>query len=65
MIKNRGPKRTQSQHYEDTSIKGKYVKGEWVQKKENENWIDVGRARRARLEVKGQLFYFDKSSVTE
>lgn len=50
------------------SIKGKYMKGEWevgAQKKEKENWIDVWRARRARLKVKGQLFYCDKSSITE
>ena len=34
-------------------------------RKENENWIDVWRARRARLKLKGQLFYCGKSSITE
>ena len=45
------------------------MKGEWEvgaqKKKEKENWIGVWRARRARLKVKGQLFYWDKSSITE
>lgn len=70
-MKNRWPRRTHSQHYEDTSIKGKYVKGRggrWGHTHiytQNKNWIDVRRAWRARLEIKGQLFFnFGKSSTT-
>lgn len=61
IIKNRWPKTIHSPNYEDTSSKGKYVKREWEwgnkkKKEENEKWID-GRARRAGLEIKGQLFF--------